>query len=242
MKTASIKFAIGTLALAAAATASAGIPLTLSSFQANATLTLTVQANGSSKAAGVAIKELGNTVRNADVAVDYNGRPSSVPQFAFPATKADISLAAVAGGGLPIKVNSGAASGSALRLTTPDAGGDVVLANFVIDFNKHIVYSDIIDVAAKTTKKQLPLFTFTDRVVGKAVLKGLGLNVHSEIENLVFTPDAVAPLQGGLLIDDVLVSSLKMINWGDIVVDVTSKTRAKKVNDAPLTLKQVPAM
>ncbi len=225
MKT-TFKFAVGALALAATS-AFAGLPLTLTSYVANATLSLSTVAQTNAAAAGVTLRGLGNTIT----------QPNGV--YVFPATKSDITLATVAGA-LPVKVNSGAASGSALRLhATTD--GDVVLANFNVDFNKHIVYSDIIDVYEKTTAKAVPLYTFVDVMTSKATLKGLSLNVHAEINKLTFTPEAVTRLQAGLLLDDILVAALKTIDWGGIVVDVTSKTRAKKTNDAAFTLKQVPA-
>lgn len=234
---ASFKFAFATLALVAASTASAGIPLVLTGFEANATMTLTPKALTALRAVGMSLVETGNTKRLPDVkAIDFRGKEVSVPVYAMPATKTDISLAMVKGA-LPVKVNSGAAVGSALTIDSPETGAKMILANFNIDFNKHIVYADIIDTLTKKTLKAQPLYTFVDVRVGKAVLNGLKLNVDSEIGTLVFTPSAVTQLSEGLFVGDTLAETLKPLDWGTIVVKVTSDMRAKKVNAAAFVYK-----
>ena len=233
-----LQFALGAVALSFASVASAGISLTLAGSEANASMTLGAKATQATRAASITLSALGNTTQAANVKVaDATGKEVSVPVFVMPATKADVSIASVAGA-LPVRFNSGVASGSALAIESGETGGKIVLANFVIDFNKHLVSADIIDANAKTTKKAQPLYTFTDKVVGKAVLKGLNLTAHAEIGTLVFTPEATAQLAEGLALGDTLVSLMEKLDWGTIVVDVDMfKARAKKISAAAYVLK-----
>jgi hypothetical protein len=235
MKSASIKFAFGALALAAASSASA-LSLTLTSFEANAVITFSSKSNSALNAVNISLAGLGNTVTLPRVSAgnDSRGNPITVPAFAFPATKTDVAIASVSGA-LPVKPLGGVASGSALAIDSPDTAAKMVLANFNIDFTKHIVYADLINAGTKATAKNQPLYTFVDVVTPKAVLKGLAINVHAELNTLVFTPTAVTALSTGLVIDEVIADNLKSLDWGGIVLDVTSKTRAKKINAAPFT-------
>jgi hypothetical protein len=232
------RFAFGAVVLSVASAASAGIPLTLTGSDANATMTLAPKAAQATRAGSITLSAVGNTAQVANIKLpDANGKEVSVPVFVMPATKSDVSIAAVSGA-LPVRFNSGVASGSALAIESAETGGKVILANFVIDFNKHLVSADIIDANAKTTKKAQPLYTFTDKVVGKAVLKGLNLKAHAEIGTLVFTPEATAQLAEGLALGDTLVSLMEKLDWGTIVVDVDMfKARAKKISAAAYVLK-----
>jgi hypothetical protein len=224
--------------VAVATSASAGLSLSVAASEANATMTLAAKATQATRAATITLTAAGNTTRLADTtALDVKGKEVVVPVFNMPATKSDISIASVAGA-LPVRVNSGAASGSALVIESDDTGGKMVLANFNIDFNAHKVYADIIDANTKVTKKNQPLYTFTDKVVPKATLKGLKLLVHAEIGNLVFTPEATTQLSEGLALGDTLTGVMQNLDWGAIVVDVDMlKARAKKISAAAYVLK-----
>jgi hypothetical protein len=236
--TATIKLALGAIAVAFASSASAALTLSLTHSEANAVMTLAAKATAATRAGTITLSAAGNTTRLADAtALDAKGKEVKVPVFNMPATKSNISLTPVPGA-LPVHVNSGASDGSALVIESDETGGKVILANFSIDFNGHKVYADIIDANTKVTKKNQPLYTFTDIVVGKATLKGHKLLVHSEIGNLVFTPEASVQLGEGLALGDTLVGVMEKLDWGTIVVDVDLlKSRAKKISAKPYVLK-----
>jgi hypothetical protein len=230
--------ALGVVALSVASAASAGIPLALTGFDANANFTLAPRAQAAVRAGSITLAPAGNATKLPNVKLpDASGKEVSVAVFGMPATKADISLAAVSGA-LPVRVNSGAASGSALMIESAETGGKVILANFNIDFNKHLVYADIIDANTKVTSKSQPLYTFVDKEVGKAKLTGLKLTVHSEIASLTFTPQAVTQMANSLGLGDIFVDLMASLDWGTIVVDVNmTKPRATKINAAAYVLK-----
>ena len=165
-----------------------------------------------------------------------NGRKATAPVYNFPITKADVSLS----WDLKATPNTGLTNRSALRFT--NEFGDVVLANFDVDFKGQVLYCDLIDTVAGTTAKRIPLYTFIKTQPDSTSLKGFVLNQTGQLGKLVFTKEAADRLAAGLNIDDVLRSTLEVIDWGKIDIKVTSYKRSPKVNDKPLTLADVPAL
>jgi hypothetical protein len=237
--TSSIKFAFASTLVAVAtlgATSASALTLNTTGLKANAVLQFSVAASGSTKAAGVTITNAGNVTKLADAAaVDGQGKPTTVPVFNLPVTKVDVSI----GSKLNIIPNYGLSSGAALRLGTPDLGGDAVLANFRVDFKTKIVSADLIDVFEKTTKAAIPLYSFEEVKPQVVSLKGLVLNQKNYLGKLVFVPSVIDPLGNALLIDPVLRAALSELDWGTINVEVTSYKRSPSISDKAFTLANV---
>jgi hypothetical protein len=230
----SIKFAFTSTLVAVAtlgATSASALTLNTTGLKANAVLQFSVAAAGSTKAAGVTITNAGNATKLADATVDS----SKVPVFNLPVTKVDVSI----GSKLNIIPNYGLSTGAALRLGTPDLGGDAVLANFRVDFKTKIVSADLIDVFEKTTKAAIPLYTFEEVKPQVVSLKGLVLNQKNYLGKLVFVPSVIDPLGNALLIDPVLRTALATLDWGTINVEVTSFKRSPAISDKAFTLANV---
>lgn len=223
---------------ALASTSASALTLNTTGLKANATLQFSVEAFGASTAAGVKFAPLGNTAKVGDVVATEAAGTLSVPVFDLPVTKADIAI----GWDLSITPTSGDSSGAALRLTTPDQGGDAVLANFVVDFVGKTVYADLIDVFLKTTEKRIPLYSFVEYKPKTISFKGLVLNQRAYLGTLVFAPSVIDKLADALLIAPVLRPGLATAKWGTINIEVTSYKRPNKITNAPYTLEKVPAL
>ncbi len=225
--------ALTALVLAAPAQA---LTLNTAGLKANANLTFGATAIANAKAATVQLSEFANTSRLADVdGTLANGKVVKVPVYQFPITKADVSVTWQ----LKVKPNYGISNHAGLRMISD--GGDVMLANFKVDYNAKIMSADVYDVFRKEViATGMPLYTFDQTKADVISLKGLVLNMTNQIGNLKFTPVAVDNLSAGLGLDPVLATALSQLDWGKLDVKVTSYARKPKVNDAPLTLADMP--
>lgn len=223
---------------ALASTSASALVLNTTGLKANATLQFSVEAFGAATAAGVKFAPLGNTTQLANVVATEPAGTLSVAVFALPVTKADVAI----GWDLSIKPTSGQSSGAALRLSTPEAGGDAVLANFDVDFVGKVVYADLMDVYLQTTEKRVPVYSFDEVKPQVISFKGFVLNQKSYLGNLVFVPSVIDKLAEALLINPVLRPGLASAKWGTINVEVTSYKRPNKITNTPYTLDKVPAL
>ena len=236
MTISSMKLALGStvlgLGLAVGGSASAGIVLPTQGLKANATLTFSLPAYGSATAARITFKSLGNMTKNGDITVvDEFGVEDVVPQWNLPVTKADVSI----GWDLKIKANSGASTRSALQMTR--GSKSIVVANFVVDFNKHLLTSDFITGGVTTNGG---LYTFEEIVPQKISFKGLVLNQSVTIGKLILTEAAQQTLGDALALSDVLRATLKTQDWGTIAILVTSYKRSPAVSTTPFTAADIP--
>lgn len=234
----SIKSAVGGLFLAAGLTfagaASAAITLDTTGLKSDAVLQFSPAATSASSGAKIVFSALGNATQLADVDVyDPDIEENvTVSRFNMPVTKAKISI----GWDLKITANSGESSRSALFIKR--GINTIVLANFAIDFDKEIVYADVIKNGVTTSKVQI--YTFDVVEPQKISFKNLVLNQSVKIGNLLFTADAQTILGDGLNLSAPLRAALASINFGDISVLVTSYKRTPKANATPFTAADVP--
>lgn len=229
---ASIKFAFGSALVASTVAfsgAASALTLNTAGLKADSVLTFTVSAFGSSSAAGIDFVPLGNMTRLADVMVmdPEVGELSPVPSFNQPVTKAVVKV----GWDLKITPTSGAATRSGLKITRGSRWAG--LANFNVDFEKKIVYADIITPTA--TLAQAELYTFKDNGDLKISLKGFVLNQSQSISNLIFSQVAQDTLATALALSAPLKATLATQDWGTIAVKVTSFKRSPAVSTTPLT-------
>ena len=218
--------------LAFSGAASAGITLDTSGLQADATLKFSVPAIAATNLISVEFGALGNTVFLGKTQETEGTAVQQVPSFRLPVTKATVSI----GWDLKITANSGESSRSALALTVPNA--KVVLANFAIDFDKKIVYADVI-INGVTAKKS-PIYTFVETVPQAISFKNLVLNQSVTLGNLKFTEASAKQVGDGLLVPEGLQGVLKQIDYGTIKVLVTSYKRTPKTNATPFTAADIP--
>jgi hypothetical protein len=219
-------FAAPALALSGAANA---LTLNTAGLKADSVLTFSVAASGASAAATVVFQPLGNMTSLPGVAKEdpETGDTVLVESFNQPVTKADIKVTS----SLAIVPTSGAAARSGLKLIRGKVY--VGLANFVVNFDKKIVYADIITPTATLT--QAELYTFKDNGDLKISLKGLVLNQSQSVSNLVFTDAAQKAIADGLSLSSALRAVLPGLDWGTIAVKVTSYKRSPAVSTTPLT-------
>lgn len=235
----SIKSAVGGLFLAAGLTfagaASAGITLDTSGLKSDAVLQLTTASTAASSGARIVFTPLGNTTQlaNVDIYDPEIEENVSVPRFNMPVTKAKISI----GWDLKITANSGESSRSALFIKR--GTNSLVLANFSIDFDKEIVYADVIRNGVTTSKVQI--YTFDVVEPQKISFKNLVLNQSVKIGNLLFTEEAQTALGDGLNLPVSLRAALAAIDFGQISVLVTSYKRTPKANATPFTAADIPS-
>ena len=218
-------FAVPALALSGAANA---LVLNTAGLKADSVLTFTAGASAASAGAKVGFKAIGNMTSLPGVSVldAETGETVVVESFNQPVTKADIKITS----SLAIVPTSGAAVRSGLKLTRGAAY--VGLANFVVNFEKKIVYADIITPTA--TLAQAELFNFKDNGDLKISLKGLVLNQTQSVSNLIFTPGAQVAIGEGLALSAALKATLPDLDWGTIAVKVTSYKRSPAVSTKPL--------
>lgn len=236
------KFALGSVVLAASlasSTAFAGITLNTTGLQANSVLTFTPSAYGSSTAAGISFRPLGNMTRLPDATVvdPETELDTQVPVFNQPVTKAEISI----GWDLSITPVSGAAVRSGLQIIRK-VGTQVnhaTLANFNVKFTEKKVYADIF--TATGTTAAAPLYDFVDNGDLKISFKGFVLNQTQSVSKLIFTQQAQDILGTALNLSAPLRATLATQDWGTIAVKVTSYKRSPAVSNVPLTPADVPA-
>lgn len=218
-------FAVPALAMSTAANA---LVLNTAGLKADSVLTFTDGASIASAGAKVTFKAIGNMTSLPGVSVvdPETDAVTVVESFNQPVTKADIKITS----SLAIVPTSGAAARSGLKLIRGAAY--VGLANFVVNFEKKIVYADIITPSA--TLAQAELFTFKDNGDLKISLKGLVLNQSQSVSKLTFTEVAQVAIGNGLALSDALKATLPNLDWGTIAVKVTSYKRSPAVSTKPL--------
>ncbi|MEY2840696.1 MAG: hypothetical protein RJB60_2995 [Pseudomonadota bacterium] len=234
---ASYKIALASALVAGFAFTSSASALTLNTtgLKANSVLTFTVAASGSSAAAGITFRPLGNMTRLADVSVvdPETGLNEVVESFNQPVTEAVVKV------GLDLKITP--LAGSAVRSGLQIIRGQktATLANFKVSFETKKVFADII--LAGETKKQIAIYDFKDNGDLKISLKGLVLNQSQSVSNLIFTTETQDILASALTLSAPLKATLATTDWGTIAVTVTSFKRSPAVSNKPLTAADVPA-
>lgn len=233
MSIASFKIAAATAVLAAAFAPAQALTLNTAALKANSTITFSAEGFSNATAATVKIKPYGNTVQLADAtAIGSSGREVKVPVFQFPVTKADVSV----GWDLKIEPVSGQTARSALRLTSDF--GDVVLANFDLNFKENRLYADVLDFYGQKSTRVV-LYTTVKTKPSVISLKGFVLNQTAQVGDLMFTPESRDLVAAALGLDEVLKAALAQLKWGTIDVLVTSFARKPAVNATPLKLSDV---
>lgn len=236
---ASFKLAFGSALLAsglAFSGAASALTLNTTGLKANSVLTFTVSAFGSSTAAGISFRPLGNMTRLADVSVidPETGEPELVPSFNQPVTKADIKI----GWDLKITPTAGDATRSALQILR--GSRTATLANFSVNFEKSILFGDVI-LKDGTTKSQIAIYNFVKNPDLVISFKNLVLNQTQSIKNLVFTQELQDILGTELALSAPLKATLATQDWGTIDIKVTSYKRSPAVSNKPLVAADIPA-
>lgn len=228
---------IATLGLAVglwASTNASALTISTRAWKADSFQTFSSAGYGSCKAANVVISAVGNTEQLADTTVidPETGLEETVPVFRFPVTKSKVSLFK---DGHLSKTKIGWTARSGLKFTR--GSRELVMANFETDFVNKILYADMIN--ASGTSLRTPLFTFeitqtvySDFSKGYIVAKG-------SIRNMVMTPQAAEIVGNTLGLSRVLRAPLATLDWGQVDVDVSSKTRLPLTKDKALTASDV---
>jgi len=226
-----LKLSLIVAAAALAATSAQALTFNTTGWIANTTLTFDPDAYGSAVAAGVVLSPAGNATKVGEVqAVGSNGATSTVPVFNFPVTESSAKI----GWDLKIIATAGVASGSGVKLLRfEDENLSAGLANFNVDFEKDIMFADI--YTPQGTLAKVGLYTFTDD--NNTVTKITGFQIISKgtVSALKFTPAAVEAISTALELSDVLKATLTTSKWGNLKIDVSSKSRKPKTNGAALT-------
>lgn len=232
------KSAVGGLFLAAglafSGAASAGITLDTSGLKADAVLKFSPKAAGASTAANIGFTPLGNTTAlpTSEVIDPDTEEPVTIQSFNMPVTKATVSI----GWDLKITANNGQSSRSALWIKK--GSRSVALANFSIDFDKKVVYADIITGGVTTSKATI--YTFVETVPQKISFKNLVLNQSVTLGNLVFTESTANAIGDALNLAGPLRAVLSTLDYGTISILVTSYKRTPKANATPFTAADIP--
>jgi hypothetical protein len=217
-------------ALIATTGAASALTLNTAGLKANSVLTFTPAAYGSSTGAGVDFKAIGNMTRLADVISFDEELQEDVPAASFnqPVTKATVNV----GFDLKITPVSGEAVRSGLKIVR--GARWIGVANFKVDFEKTTVFADIIK-SDGTVIAAAPLYTFTDPKNTKISLKGLVLNQTGSVNTLKFAAGAAEEVSNALALSGALRATLIELDWGNIVINVTSFKRSPAVSTKPLT-------
>jgi len=136
-----------------------------------------------------------------------------------------------------LKVVGGKAAGAALRFERFDheSGQDrqVTLANFRIDFNRHLIHAD----AFKDDGSRLadaPVFRFNEQTpLAIKYQFPLSITAHQVLDKLFLTPQAQALFNAGLGLPEVVQSTLGIIDFGEIRINVAVKLRPRPVSTKP---------
>lgn len=154
--------------------------------------------------------------------------PGLIAAFTLPVTSITID---------GLKVVGGKATGAALRFERFDyeTGRDrlVTLANFRIDFNSHVIHADAFkDDGSRLT--DAPIFRFNEQTaLGIKYQFPLSITAHQVLDKLFLTPQAQAVFNTGLGLPEVVQSTLGIINFGEIRIDVAVKLRSKSISTKP---------
>ncbi|MDO9237603.1 MAG: hypothetical protein Q7U28_16415 [Aquabacterium sp.] len=211
--------ALGALALACVATAASALSMTLDTraLQANAVFGLSQDAVDALAASDTFITPLGTSSFGSPT---KSATGDLLPSFNLPISKVNVSL------GLPpfsplVTPNSGGSSGAALLISR--GSRSVTLANFVIDYSKEMVLADITANGVTTMGTSLYTFDATNLKIG---LNGLTLNMHQQLNNLVFTSTALSTFSNGLKLSNAIQTPLKTLNFGAITIDINAAFRS----------------
>lgn len=183
---------------------------------ANAIQEFSLTAMKAFKAVGITVSPLGNA---SDV---------SQTQLAFnlPVTKMTIEGIKAAGGG---------SIGSALAFETvniDDQKVKLVLANFNIDFKRHLVLADA--TYKGKTYPSTPIYTFKEQAPLAIKYKfPLCITAYQVLEKLFLTPEVKTAFKQGLDLDDFTDPILDTTDFGKIIIDVKVSFRKKPVSNKP---------
>lgn len=136
-----------------------------------------------------------------------------------------------------LKVAAGKSTGAALRFDRfdYDAGVDrrVTLGNFRLDFIKRVIHADAFRDDGQRTP-DMPVFTFNEQTPLAIKYRfPLSITAHQVLDKLFLTPQAQGLFNSGLGLPEVVQDVLKIINFGEIRVNVGVKLRAKPVPTTP---------
>ncbi|HRH17367.1 MAG TPA: hypothetical protein PLS22_07920 [Aquabacterium sp.] len=238
---ASFKLAFGSAILASGlAFSGAASALTLSlntaGLKADSVLTFSVAGFGSSTAAGISYRHLGNMTRLADVDVldPDTGEMIPTPSYNQPITKVDIDI----GWDLKIAPVAGNATRSGLQLIR--GLRTMTLANFRLDLKNKQLVGDVI-LKDGTTLKQVAIYNLVKNDDLVISFKGLVLNQTQSVKNMIFTQQLQDVVASELALSAPLKATLATTDWGTIAVKVTSYKRSPAVSDKPLVAADIPA-
>jgi hypothetical protein len=211
-------------ALAASTAAHADLTVPFAGLVGNSVQAFSDRANKAFTLQSVTVSALGNGTAVAG---------ATLPAFNFPITSITV--------GSKLNIVSGAASGSALKLSrTLDDGSEafVVLANFTIDYNAKQVLADT-TITGGAVVKQHAIYNFN--IATPLALKykfPLTITGHEVLDKLFLTEEAKDNMMAGLVLDDYIRAGvLDTTDFGTLTQDITVKTRAKAVPTAPYVVK-----
>ncbi len=238
---ASFKLAFGSAILASglafSGSASAlNLSLNTAGLKADSVLTFSVAGFGSSTAAGISYRHLGNMTRLADVDVldPDTGEMIPTPSYNQPITKVDISI----GWDLKVTPVAGNATRSGLQLIR--GARTMTLANFRLDLQNKQLVGDVI-LKDGTTKKQIVIYNLVKNDDLVISFKNLVLNQTQSVKNMIFTQELQDLVASELALSAPLKATLATTDWGTIAVKVTSFKRSPAVSDKPLVAADIPA-
>ena len=212
------------------------LSLNTAGLKADSVLTFSVAGYGSSTAAGISYRHLGNMTRLADVDVldPDTGEMIPTPSYNQPITKVDIDI----GWDLKIAPVAGNATRSGLQLIR--GLRTMTLANFRLDLKNKQLVGDVI-LKDGTTLKQVAIYNLVKNDDLVISFKGLVLNQTQSVKNMIFTQQLQDVVASELALSAPLKATLATTDWGTIAVKVTSYKRSPAVSDKPLVAADIPA-
>lgn len=211
------------LVFGAGAASAAGLTLNVANKQANSVQTFSTFAQGQFRQVGITFTALGNATAVTGVAGAYN----------LPITTITI--------GSNLKVASGAAVGSALKLdrigedeeTGEEVAVSLVLANFKIDYTQNVVLADATPKGGATIP-QMPLYKFNvSEALKLKYVFPLTITGHEVLDKLFLTTEAKSLFISALKLPSFVIPLLDTTDFGTIVNDISTKARTPAVPTAP---------
>lgn len=209
--------------LVAASAAHADLTIPTNALVANSVQAFSDRANKAFNVSSVTVSALGNATPVAGAAL---------PTFNLPITSITI--------GSGLKVASGTAAGSALKLSrTLDDGeeGYVVLANFSINYKTKQVLADT-TIPGVATVKQASVYNFN--IATPLALKykfPLAVTGHEVLDTLMLTEEAKDNQMAGLGLPDFIRGSvLDKTDFGTLTQDIAVKLRSRPVSAKPYVM------
>ncbi len=212
------------------------LSLNTTGLKADSVLTFSVEGFGSSTAAGIKYRPLGNMTQLPDVLVldPESGEMVPSPSYNQPITKVDINV----GWDLKITPVAGNATRSGLQLIRGQR--TMTLGNFRLDLANKQLVGDVI-LKDGTTKKQIVIYNLVKNDDLVISFKNLVLNQTQSVKNMIFTQELQDLVGSELNLSAPLKATLATTDWGTIAVKVTSYKRTPKVSDVPLVAADIPA-